>query len=342
MLKRPLLWFVPWQLAPVANRLSQQRIEWIAAHGCVKTMFQVRWGFFLAISAGVSIVSMSRDIRGESELSRVPASLASVACPPHKIFDGLEIHYTTRTSLVDRSVQVQSEVFVYSQLSPRVWRLDLVLADGEKCHVCRYDDLGYSVVGGQYRRVGFEPAVHLSIYGTALGRNPLVSEATEVLGEPLPDMLRFHGFVFESLEAPIHKGGTRRAIWRHGGSIDGIPPASGVIEWREEQVGALITHLEYRRQPIDAIASTDITIDVEYREWSGRLLPSRARRNNGTVILETVLDSVGPAIPDRAHYSPQAFGLDMPRRPWNRWFLAGAIFVIGALMAGAGRWFSNR
>lgn len=305
-------------------------------------MFQVRWALFLAISAGVAIVSMSRDIRGEDELSRLPASLAAVACAPHKIFAGLEIHYTTRTSLVNRSAHAQSETFTYSQLSPRVWRLDLVLADGEKCHVCRYDDLGYSVAGGQYRRVGFELAVHLSIYETALGRNPLVSEATEVLGEPLPDMLRFHGFVFESLEAPRHKGSDRRASWRHEGSIDGIPPASGVIEWREEQMGALITHLEYRRQPVERIASANITIDVEYREWSGRLLPSRARRNNGTVILETVLDSLGPANPDRAHYSPQAFGLDMPRRPWNRWLIAGVILATAALVVVARRWFHNR
>jgi len=131
-------------------------------------------------------------------------------------------------------------------------------------------------------------------------------------------------------------------VWRLEGAKDGVLPATGVIEWREEEIGALITHLEYRRKTGEATAPSVILVDVEYRNRDGRLLPSRAIRNNGVVIEETVLEAVAPAVPDRAHYSPQAFGLAVPRRPWSRWLITGVILAIAALVVVTWRWFSNR
>jgi hypothetical protein len=218
----------------------------------------------------------------------------------------------------------------------------MTLVDGLRTHSCRYDDLFYSVFDGHFTTVGYESSARATLEGNLPGRNPLMSESTGILGEPIARALRRPGFAFEALEEPQHDGSTKRALWRLEGGNDGALPASGVLEWREEQVGALITHLEYRREDPGASEPAVILVDVEYRDWDGRLLPSRAIRNNGAVIEETVLDAVAPAVADRAHYSPEAFGLDVPRRPWNRWFLAGVILAIAALVVVAWRWFNNR
>ena len=57
---------------------------------------------------------------------------------------------------------------------------------------------------------------------------------------------------------------------------------------------------------------------------------------------EAVGDAAHAALTDRAHYSSHAFGLDVPRRPWSRWQIAGAILAVAALVVVAWRWFSNR
>lgn len=296
----------------------------------------------IGISAWIAVLAMSLHSRGEEDLRRALSSLAAAACPWDRAFEGLEIRYTTRKTLVDRSRPPQTESFVYSQAGPRLWRLDLTLSDGQRASVCGYDDLCYTVFDGQYRRVGFESPVHSSVEGTLMARNPLMSEATSILGEPLADMLRIPSFVFEVIEDPQHEGSTRRAVWRHDGAKNEIPPAAGVIEWCEEKIGALITHLEYRRKTGESTAPSVIVVDVEYRDWDGRLLPSRSIRKNAAVIEETILEAVAPAVADRAHYSPEAFGLAVPRRPWNRWQISGVILALAALIVVAWRWFSNR
>lgn len=254
----------------------------------------------------------SGDGRHKEDPRAVLASLAATACPWHRVFDGLEITFTTRTTWLDGSAAPQTESFIYSQWGPRLWRLDLTLFDGLRTNICRYDDLCYELLERRYLRAGFESQTHASVEETLLARHPLMSEATAILGEPIPRMLRMPGFSFEALEEPRHEGITRRALWRFDGSQDGALPATGAIEWREEGVGALITHLEYRRDFPDAVAQDVILVDVVYRDQDGRLLPIRAVHTNGSVIEETVLEAVAPAVADRAHYSPQAFGLDVP------------------------------
>jgi len=305
-------------------------------------MFRSWSSLILAISVCVAMTSGFREGRAEDDPRGVLATLTEAACPWHRIFNGLEIRYTTRVSSIQGSYPPKTESFVYSQASPRLGRLDMTLVDGLRTHSCRYDDLFYSVFDGHFTTVGYESSARATLEGNLPGRNPLMSESTGILGEPIARALRRPGFAFEALEEPQHDGSTKRALWRLEGGNDGALPASGVLEWREEQVGALITHLEYRREDPGASEPAVILVDVEYRDWDGRLLPSRAIRNNGAVIEETVLDAVAPAVADRAHYSPEAFGLDVPRRPWNRWFLAGVILAIAALVVVAWRWFNNR
>jgi hypothetical protein len=306
-------------------------------------MFRSRSRLILAISVCVAMTSGSGQSRAEDDPRGVLAVLASAACPWDRLFDGLEIRYTTRASSVKGSTPPpQTESFVYSQVGRGLWRLDMTLFDGLHTTRCRYDDLYYGVFDGQFRTVGYEASARASNEENLLARNPLLGEATAILGEPITQMLRMPGFAFEALEDPQHEGSTRRAVWRLEGAKDGVLPATGVIEWREEEIGALITHLEYRRKTGEATAPSVILVDVEYRNWDGRLLPSRAIRNNGVVIEETVLEAVAPAVPDRAHYSPQAFGLAVPRRPWSRWLITGVILAIAALVVVTWRWFSNR
>ena len=305
-------------------------------------MFRAWSRLIPAILVCVAMTSDSGQSRAEDDPRRVLATLTEAACPWHRIFNGLEIRYTTRMSSIQGSYPPTTESFVYSQASPRLGRLDMTLFDGLRTHSCRYDDLFYTVFDGHFTTVGYESSARATLEGDFPSRNPLMSEATGILGEPIAQMLRMPGLVFEAIEEPQKAGSTRRAVWRLEGTKEGVLPASGVLEWRDEQVGALITHLEYRREDPGAAAPTVIKVDVEYRDWDGRLLPTRARRENAVVIEETVLEAVAPAVPDRAHYSPQAFGLAVPRRPWNRWFLAGAILAIAALVVIAWRWFSKR
>jgi len=250
--------------------------------------------------------------RHKEDPRAVLASLAATACPWHRVFDGLEITFTTRTTWLDGSSAPQTESFVFSQAGPRLWRLDMTLFDGLNANSCRYDDLFYGVFDRQFRDVGYESSIRATLEGHLPSRIPLMSEATGILGEPLSAMLRSPAFGFEALEEPRHEGSTRRAVWRFDGSQDGALPATGAIEWREEKIGALITHLEYRRDFPDAVAQDVILVDVVYRDQDGRLLPIRAVHTNGSVIEETVLEAVAPAVADRAHYSPQAFGLAVP------------------------------
>lgn len=250
--------------------------------------------------------------RHEEDPREVLAALAATACPWHRVFDGVEITFTTRTTWLDGSTAPQAESFVFSQAGPRLWRLDMTLFDGLRTSRCRYDDLYYGVFDGEFCTVGYEASVRVSNEENLLARHPLLGEATAILGEPIARMLRLPGFAFEALEEPRHDGSTRRAVWRLEGAKDGALPATGAIEWREEGIGALVTHLEYRRDFPDAVAPDVIFVDVEYRDWDGRLLPWRAVHTNGSVTEETVLDAVAPAVADRAHYAPQAFGLDVP------------------------------
>ena len=53
------------------------------------------------------------------------------------------------------------------------------------------------------------------------------------------------------------------------------------------------------------------------------------------------VDAAHVALRYRAHYSPESFGLAVPRRPWNRWQIAGVILAIAALVAVAWRWFNR-
>ncbi len=305
-------------------------------------MFRSRSSLILAIAVSVAMTNGLREGRAEDDPRRVLASLAAAACPFDRVFDGLEIRYTTRTSSIKEPQSTQIESFVYSQAGPRLWRLDMTLFDGLQTTRCRYGDLYFGVFDGQFRTVGYEASARASNEDNLLARNPLLGEATAILGEPIAQMLRMPGFAFESLEEPRHEGSTRRAVWRLQGAKAEAMPATGVIEWREEKNGALITHLECHRMTGEATAPSVILVDVEYRNRDGRLLPSRAIRNNGVVIEETILEDVALAVPDRVHYSPEAFGLAVPRRPWSRWLISGVILAIAALVVVAWRWFSSR
>jgi len=256
------------------------------------------------------MITTIADGRHEEDPRQVLASLAATACPWHRVFDGLEVTYTTRMTWFDGSTPPQTESCVYGQAGPRLWRLDVTLFDGLRVNTCGYDNLCYGVFDGHFLEMGADGALRASIEANLWARNPLISEAAAILDEPIAEVLRLPGFTFEVLEEPRHEGSTGRAVWRLEETNDGIPPATGVIEWRDEKVGALVTHLEWRF--LAAEGTPVIVIDVEYRAWGGRLLPWRAVRNNGAAIGETILENVAPAVTDREHYAPQAFGLEMP------------------------------
>ena len=116
----------------------------------------------------------------------------------------------------------------------------------------------------------------------------------------------------------------------------------GAIEWVLDGNHAWLTHYEYYFGRPDKNNPKGIVVDVSYDRFETRLLPSRSTRLESGVKTETIRGATSAAKTNLEFYSPAAFGLVRPAKPWQSYQIWG-LLGLGAASVGIGlRWWRTR
>ncbi len=148
---------------------------------------------------------------------------------------------------------------------------------------------------------------------------------------------------WESVETPVKPESQHRLRWTLTPGADGeCLPAFGAIEWVLDENHALLTHYEYYFGRPDKNNPKGIVVDVSYDRFETRLLPSRSTRLESGVKTETIRGATSAAKTNLEFYSPAAFGLVRPAKPWQSYQIWG-LLGLGAASVGIGlRWWRTR
>lgn len=253
-----------------------------------------------------------------------------------------ELHYSATVSVLRPNSETPDEVFEfeYDQLAPDRWRLDL--RRNVNCSLVRDGRFWFSVVGqaeGRYDRLGFDDAVIASIGDSLQSQNTLLASATHLLDIPLSRFVTMPEVQWESVETPVRPDSHHRLRWTLTPGADGeYLPAFGAIEWVSDENYALLTHYEYYFGKPNNNDPKGVVVDVWYDRFGRRLLPSRSTRLESGVKIQTIRGATSAANMDLKFYSPAAFGLSRPGKPWQSHQI-WALLALGAASVGIGlRW----
>ena len=258
------------------------------------------------------------------------------------MFAGL--HYLATVS-VQRPNETD-EVYECEYHQPRsdMWRLD-IRRNGPGS-LMRDRDFWFSVDGGsagRYDRLGFDDAAIASIGTSLQSQNTLLASSTHLLDFSLMRFVNMPEVHWESVEASVSPESQHRLRWTLTPTArGGYRPAFGAIEWVLDENQALLTHYEYYFGNRDKNDPKGVVVDVSYDRFQGRLLPSRSTRTESGVQTVTLRGQTSTAETNAAFYSPAAFGLVRPSKPW-RSFEVWALLGVVSLSVGFGlRWWRTR
>lgn len=249
------------------------------------------------------------------------------------VFSGL--HCSAAVSVQRRNTTDEVFEFEYDQLRPDLWRLD-IRRNGLGSLV-RDGDFWFSVDRHstvRYDRLGFDAAAIASIGASLQSQNTLLASSTHLLDIPLSQFVNMPQVQWKSVETPVSPESLHRLRWALPPGAGGeYLPAFGAIEWILDERHPLLTHYEYYFGKPDQTDPKGIVVDVSYDRFEGRLLPSRSTRSESGVTTETVRGKTAAAETDLAFYSPAAFGLARPLKPWQS-YQVWALLGFGAVSVG--------
>lgn len=185
----------------------------------------------------------------------------------------------------------------------------------------------------RYDRLGFDQQTVQSIGASLQSQNPLLSCATHVLDIPLLEFVSLPEVRWKCVEPPQNPNSEHRLTWvLTPDGPGGFMPAFGVIEWRSGNGGTLLTHYEYYFGLSDTPAPKGVSVDVDYDQFDGRLVPLRSVRTESGVVIETKRGAIRPAEADPMFYTAESFGLDRPTKPLQSWQIWISLGIAGATL----------
>jgi len=258
-----------------------------------------------------------------------------------------ELHYSATVSIQRPNSDKPDEVydFEYDQLGLDRWRLDM--RRNVPVSLVRDGAFWFTATQGSegkvYDRLGFDSAAIASIGGSLQSQNTLLSSATHLLDIPLSEFVNLHDVEWGVAETPVRRESQYRLCWTLTPGVDGkYLPAFGAIEWLLENNHAFLTHYEYYFGKRGQNDPRGVVVDVQYDRHDGKLLPSRSLRTENGVKIETIRGQTSAAETDFQFYSPSAFGLVRPGKPWQSYQIWG-LLAIGAAAIGIGlKWRRTR
>lgn len=291
-----------------------------------------------------SIAGVAR-VCGADDAVQLIAQLKSLDSDWQAVFT--ELHYSATVSILRPKSTEPDEVyeFEFDQLRPDRWRLDQrrngpgsLVRDGEF-----WFSAAGSSEGGRYDRLGFDNAATASIGGSLVSQNTILASATHLLDIPLSRFVSIPGVQWEGAETPVTAESQHRLRWTLTPGVDDeYLPAFGAIEWVMEENHAWLTHYEYYFGKSDKNDPKGVVVNVWYDRYNGRLLPSRSLRSESGVKTETTRGQTSAAKTDLEFYSPAAFGLARPTKPWQSYQIWG-LLGLSAFTVGIGlRWWRTR
>lgn len=292
--------------------------------------------FTIATIAGIALPCSA------DEPAHLAETLRTASGDWQTVFSGL--HYSATISV--RRQNATDEVFEleFDQLRTDLWRLDI--GRNGASSLVREGEFWFSVdrqSAGRYDRLGFDDAAIASIGASLQSQNTLLASSTHLLDIPLSRFVNMPEVQWESVETPVRAESLHRLLWKLEPGAEGVYlSAFGAFEWILDENRALLTHYEYYFGKPDKNAPKGVVVDVWYDRFQGRLLPSRSTRTESGVTTETIRSETSAANVDPAFYSPAAFGLARPSKPWQSYQVWGLLGLSATMIGVVLRWWRTR
>lgn len=231
----------------------------------------------------------------------------------------------------------------FNQLDITTWRID---APGESASV--FDrNFWFTVAstgdGYRFDRLGLMDHPDSAEETRLPELGGILNASSRILDLNLTSFVQRKGFEVIANEPPREAQSDYRLLWNFTPQPgDREFAAYGSVEWRVDDEFCRVTGYEYHfgKRPSE-IGTPNVSVNVEYQPYSGRLLPVRLVRTERTLVTEYTRTEIRGCQQDRPFYSPEAFGLARPNAPWQQWLVWACVFATSLVVAIAFRFFRN-